>query len=92
MGRASLRAGTGRQRASGWQQSIAMQQEQLRGPLAPRLSSAAIVELLHADRLRSADGTASHELTAELLAQSVAAARVRQTVVMLRVLALAVSV
>ncbi|KAG8462619.1 hypothetical protein KFE25_004595 [Diacronema lutheri] len=79
-------------RASELRHSRVMQDEQLRSSVVSRLSAVTVVELLHADRLRSADGAASHELTAELLAQSVTTARVRQTVVMLRVLALAVPV
>jgi len=50
-----------------------------------RLSAATVVNMLHADRLRSADGAASHELTAELLARAVDEAHMRQMVVMLRV-------
>ncbi|KAG8462644.1 hypothetical protein KFE25_004620 [Diacronema lutheri] len=88
----ALRQALPHARARGWQRSVTMEDEQLRTFVASRHSAASVVELLHADRLRSADGAASHELTAELLAQSVAAARVRQTVVMLRVLALMVPV
>ncbi|KAG8457709.1 hypothetical protein KFE25_013215 [Diacronema lutheri] len=81
-------------RSSDLRHSRAMEAEQLRSSVTvvPRPSAVTVVELLHADRLRSTDGATSDELTAELLAQSVAAARVRQTVVMLRVLALAVPV
>ncbi|KAG8461176.1 hypothetical protein KFE25_002365 [Diacronema lutheri] len=53
---------------------------------------AAIVDRLHAERLRSADGAASHELTAELLSRCVEEAHVRQTVATLRIIALATPV
>ncbi|KAG8459195.1 hypothetical protein KFE25_005706 [Diacronema lutheri] len=55
-----------------------------------RLSGAALVALLHAERLRSADGAASYERTAELLAAAVEEARARQAVVALRIIALVV--
>ncbi|KAG8470057.1 hypothetical protein KFE25_006512 [Diacronema lutheri] len=71
-------------RVSVWWSYGAPHDAQLR-PSMTRLSAATVVNMLHADRLRSADGAASHELTAELLARSVDEARVRQTVVMLRV-------
>ncbi|KAG8465847.1 hypothetical protein KFE25_005417 [Diacronema lutheri] len=52
-------------------------------------SGTSVVELLHAERLRSADGTASDELTVKLLAVAIAQAHVRQTAVALRILAAA---
>lgn len=57
-----------------------------------RVSNAAVNNMLHADRLRSADGTASHALTIRLLTASLAEARVRQTVMMLRIVMVAVPV
>lgn len=54
-----------------------------------RASGAALVNMMHADRLRSSDGVASHALTGTLLAASVAQAHARQTVVMRRILAVA---
>ncbi|KAG8467505.1 hypothetical protein KFE25_000821 [Diacronema lutheri] len=78
-------------RLSTWWPHGAPHDAQLR-PSMERLSAATVVNMLHADRLRSADGTASHELTAELLARSVDEARVRQTVVMLRVAVVAACV
>ncbi|KAG8459876.1 hypothetical protein KFE25_014439, partial [Diacronema lutheri] len=75
-------------RASAWRPSAASHNAEPRSSIT-RLSAATFVNMLHADRLRSADGAASDELTAELLERSVEEARVRQRVVMLRVLALA---
>ncbi|KAG8462608.1 hypothetical protein KFE25_010433 [Diacronema lutheri] len=73
-----------RARVSAWWPPLAPVDAQLR-PLTTHLSAATVIRMLHADRLRSADGAASHELTAELLVCAVEEARVRQAVVMRRV-------
>ncbi|KAG8459630.1 hypothetical protein KFE25_000986 [Diacronema lutheri] len=60
--------------------------------LATLARSAPVIDLLHADRLRSADGAASHALVTELLGASIVEARVRQTRLAVRIVALTVPV
>ena len=84
----ALRRFVPRARVPRWWSCAAPHDAQLH-PSTTRLSTATVLNTMHADRLRSADGVASHELTAELLARTIEEAHVRQTVLMLRVAAVA---